>query len=685
MVQRFFTLGFLGILMLVMHQKMHAQSKGETQKDSTASKVELLTAGELEMITEEGLETRYLRSNDSLRVAFKQDDMRLFCNEAIQFPDSNFVVAFGDVLFLKGDSIRMTGDTLFYYGNDRLAEVWGNIVFSDSQMVLTTDQLDFDMNTNLASYQYGGKITDDSTTLTSKKGYYNTQTKLVAFSKDVVLDNPVSEYHLESDTLTYNTTTKIAYFHATTEITTRDGKLIAEEGQYDSQQSKSIFKKNARIENESYTLSGDFIDYDEVLEKGIATGNVRLFSKEDTVVIYGDKALYFGLEGRTEILGNAMVEKPFGEGDTLFVQADTLISINDSISDTRMIYAYPKVKLVANKMQGICDSMVYDLNDSLINFYEDPVLWAEENQMEADTIFAKLRANQIDKMYLTKKSFITSVDSLKNFNQIKGRNMEATFKKSTIRKVDVNGNAQSIYFALDNDTLLVGMNRMDCSNMIMQFADSNKLQTITSIKQIDAKFIPPHELKSQDTQLKGFNWRAEERPSKALVTEYFTVMPRWQLPTSTSNEVEGPEPVALLDETLHGPLVSDGRFQIYLNEATLTMYHPTFREFDAKGTFYVDFFPKDPADLPKDLRKKGFQTIEFELLAAKDSSIAVTKEIALPAYPLMIIRIGQYIMAKGTEKRNELWADAINLFEPRKIKSNRYDSRSRRIINLDKD
>ena len=66
-----------------------------TDTTQQASEVELLTAGELEMITEEGLETRYLRSNDSLRVSFKQDDMLLYCDEAVQFPDSNFVVAFG--------------------------------------------------------------------------------------------------------------------------------------------------------------------------------------------------------------------------------------------------------------------------------------------------------------------------------------------------------------------------------------------------------------------------------------------------------------------------------------------------------------------------------------------------------------------------------------------------------------
>lgn len=655
---------FLVLIILISHS-LFAQSntKEKTDKEKP-TQVELITAGELEMITEGGQETRYLRSNDSLRVVFKQDDMTLNCSGAIHFPDSNFVFAYGDVLFLKGDSITLTGDTLFYYGNEKVAEVWSNITFSDSQMVLTTDQLDYDLNQNLASYQFGGTITDDSTTLTSKKGYYNTQTKIVAFSEDVVLDNPLSEYHLESDTLTYSTTSKIAYFHAKTEITTRDGKLIAESGQYDSQLSKSIFKENARIENETYVLAGDFIDYDEVLERGIARGNVRLLSKEDTTVIYGDKAFYFGLEGRTEILGNALVEKPFGENDTLFVLADTLISINDSIADTRMIYAYPQVKILANDMQGICDSLIYDLNDSSIHFFVDPVLWAQTNQLEADTILAQLKGNALDKLLMKKNSFITSKDSLKNFNQIKGRDMDALFRQSNIRKVDVNGNAESIYFATEEDTVLIGMNRMDCSNMIMHFSDSNQLQTITSIKQIDAKFIPPHELKASDTKLKNFNWRSKERPKRFLVENYFSTITRMNvskyLPKDTTTVYQVKDSTITTNIQNFGDIVLNKQVQLYMNQEQLTFYQANFQPMNRRGKYYVDFFPVNPTDLPDKFQRKGFQTVEFEWKSTNSFGQPAQQVIALPPYPVIILRVGQY--EKLNNKRSEIWAEAINLF-----------------------
>lgn len=50
-------------------------------------------------------------------------------------------------------------------------------------------------------------------------------------------------------------------------------------------------------------------------------------------------------------------------------------------------------------------------------------------------------------------SFVASQDSLRNFNQIKGRKMIAHFSGSLINFVTVNGNGESIYHALQEKKL----------------------------------------------------------------------------------------------------------------------------------------------------------------------------------------------------------------------------------------
>jgi hypothetical protein len=91
--------------------------------------------------------------------------------------------------------------------------------------------------------------------------------------------------------------------------------------------------------------------------------------------------------------------------------------------------------------------------------------------------------------------------------------MTAYFNKdSKMDRVYIDGNAESLYFALaEGDTVLMGMNKMECSRMVIKFVDNN-VNTIRAITTPDAVFIPPHEIEEPARRLKGFNWRDKERP-----------------------------------------------------------------------------------------------------------------------------------------------------------------------------
>ena len=64
----------------------------------------------------------------------------------------------------------------------------------------------------------------------------------------------------------------------------------------------------------------------------------------------------------------------------------------------------------------------------------------------------------------------------------------------------------------------MGMNKVDCSKMVMYFADSSKLERMSFKKTVDAKFIPPHEIEEPETRLKGFRLRFDEIPEKIIFT-----------------------------------------------------------------------------------------------------------------------------------------------------------------------
>lgn len=461
-------------------------------------------------------------------VVFVQNRTTIYCDSAQIFRSRNAVEAYGRIRITEGDSVTCTAKSLSYDGNERIAYLRKDVVFTKlNTAVLYTDHLDYYRNKNLAKYFEGGKLVDSTNTLTSKKGYYDVSTNLASFKTDVVGYN--KDYTLNSDTLQYNSKTKVVYFRDVTTVKDKDGQTaVYQNGFYDTSQKKSDINRGD-IETPTYRMTGDKYFLDDLRKFYKAQSNVVMTSKEENMIIYGDDGFYDKKSGISKIWNNAYVAKIADDGDTLFLSADTLVSIESKDPRKKRLLAYNHVKIFKTDLQGVADSLAYVAIDSMIYFYKDPVLWNDENQMTGDSIRLLIKQKKIDKIYLVNNSFVVSQDSLTNYNQIKGRKMTATFDGSAIHHVLVEGNGESIYFALDEKdfktdsalykvTYMMGMNRIVCSNMKINFLEG-KVNNISFYKMPDAKFIPPHELKEPDTRLRGFIWRGTDRPRKEDVVK----------------------------------------------------------------------------------------------------------------------------------------------------------------------
>jgi len=118
----------------------------------------------------------------------------------------------------------------------------------------------------------------------------------------------------------------------------------------------------------------------------------------------------------------------------------------------------------------------------------------------------------LDKMYMNNNSFIISADDSVLYNQIKGRNMIGYFIDSELKKVDVFGNGQTIYYPREEDGFLIGINETKCANMTIKI-DSNKIKSITFFEQPVAVLLPSDEMPADGKKLEGFVYKAELRPT----------------------------------------------------------------------------------------------------------------------------------------------------------------------------
>jgi hypothetical protein len=127
--------------------------------------------------------------------------------------------------------------------------------------------------------------------------------------------------------------------------------------------------------------------------------------------------------------------------------------------------------------------------------------------------------NKLKLLKLVQNSFVVALDTLKNFNQIKGRNIDTFFgDDSALKTIKVEGNGQSLYFALDEKNKILGLNKVDCSSMRFDFS-KKKIKQIAFKGEPESMLIPPNEILKEDIKLEKFEWKTDKKPTRKQIFE----------------------------------------------------------------------------------------------------------------------------------------------------------------------
>ena len=94
-------------------------------------------------------------------VSFQHNNAIMTCDSAYHYTFKNKMKAFGKIKINQGDSIILTGKNLTYFGSENKADIKGNVLLIDKQMTLKTEQVFYNLNTNIASYPQEGIIIDN--------------------------------------------------------------------------------------------------------------------------------------------------------------------------------------------------------------------------------------------------------------------------------------------------------------------------------------------------------------------------------------------------------------------------------------------------------------------------------------------------------------------------------------------
>lgn len=471
------------------------------------TKILLKSAEVLEYNKEINPDVQMLKGN----VVFQHEQTYLYCDSAYLYINTNSMDAFGNIHIRASDTTNLYGEKLHYDGNTRIAEMEKDVELIDNQIILRTDKLTYDMETSVAYYLEGGIIEDPNNRLTSKRGHYYSEKKEFFFKDDVFVEG--NNFTMESDSLMYNTITEMVDFYGDSKIVNDSTTIYCTNGWYDTKKDITRLYGNAKMYNGSSVLEGDTLYYDrstgagqadknvifrDTLEKIMLISQYGVFTEKDSSILATDSAMFMTWEG----------------SDTLYLHGDTLFSMKDSLSN-RIIKVHYNVRFYRFDMQGICDSLYYSENDSLMRMYVDPVLWSDSSQLSAEYMHFKIDRNVLSSLFMDKDAFIISIVENENFQQIKGKRMYGYFTDNELTKLDVIGSAETIYFIEDDKGTKTGINSSTCSELIIYFKD--KEVDLLHMKHSPRGTIYPYEkLPLNQRKLKGFKWYEEIRPISAI-------------------------------------------------------------------------------------------------------------------------------------------------------------------------
>ncbi|MDP2688246.1 MAG: OstA-like protein [Aequorivita sp.] len=440
------------------------------------------------------------------------EGIEMWCDQAFVYLKSNFVKAYGKVRITQGDTVSMDSKYAEYNGNTQFAFASGDVVLTEPKTTLTTDSLYFDRIKQQAYYRTGGTVRDTASVLTSRSGRYFAESKKYQFLSDVKIVNP--KYTVNSNQLDFYSETGAAYLYGPSTIVSETSTVYCERGYYDTRGDTGYFVKNSKIDYENRTLYGDSIYFDRNKSFASATNNIRVLDTINKSVIRGHYAEVFREKDSVFITKRA-VAITVRENDSIYVHADTLQVTGKP--ENRIMKGFYQARLFKpgkvgdDPTSGKCDSIYVNEKKGITKLLRNPVLWSGENQMIGDTIhlLSDTITDKLDTLKVFNNAFLVQKDSM-GFNQVKGERLIGLFTNNELDTVNINKNAQVIYYPRNDSGELVGINNT-VSSSIQMYLEEQQITGIRFIKQASGKVYPPSMLPKNARILPGFQWRGEER------------------------------------------------------------------------------------------------------------------------------------------------------------------------------
>ena len=143
--------------------------------------------------------------------------------------------------------------------------------------------------------------------------------------------------------------------------------------------------------------------------------------------------------------------------------------------------------------------------------YRDPILWNGNQQLLGEEVMIYMNDSTIDWAHIHNQTLSVEKLDTTNYNQVSGKDMKAYFKDGEMYKVDVIASVRVIYYPMEKDSTLMGMNVMEGGELNM-YLENRKLTRGVMFPQPKGTFYPMDQIPPKAKRLDNFAWFDYIRP-----------------------------------------------------------------------------------------------------------------------------------------------------------------------------
>ena len=303
-----------------------AVSLGAQNKSGQDSLVRLLQAETAKQYDRYGMSYREVTGS---QVTFLHNDTYLLCDSASWNVDAGLIEAYGNVQLIQ-DQTKLTSENLVYLIDQNLAKFRGGIVeLTDKDgNLLRTEQLDYNTKDSVALFYYGGAMKDtEGNVMESSRGTYDAKINTFTFERNVEMFADTAR--LKTDVMRYLTNEEKAYFYENTFAWRGNGFVKANGGWYDTKNHILSFNNDVFMDDPDYEAWANEVFYYQDTSFVEMRDQVQVLDTANKVILLADKAIYDRETEAATLTDNPAVVF-FGENeehivDTLFMRADTML------------------------------------------------------------------------------------------------------------------------------------------------------------------------------------------------------------------------------------------------------------------------------------------------------------------------------------------------------------------------